>query len=121
VCQRSVRWEDWLYMRTYHDGFHLFPDEMLFNVRNDPHEEKDLAPEMQGVVMQGRDRLKEWLGTNMNSMPAGYSDDPMEVVLREGGPYHARWELKRYCKRLEATGRGYAVKELMHKHPGEFK
>jgi len=29
VCQRSVRWDDqgkqWLYMRTYHDGFHLFP------------------------------------------------------------------------------------------------
>ena len=32
VCQRSVRWGDWLYMRTYHDGYHLFPQEMLFDV-----------------------------------------------------------------------------------------
>ena len=24
-CQRSVRWDDWLYIRTYHDFFHLFP------------------------------------------------------------------------------------------------
>ncbi|MGE9293173.1 MAG: sulfatase-like hydrolase/transferase [Puniceicoccales bacterium] len=23
VCQRSIRWDKWLYMRTYHDGFHL--------------------------------------------------------------------------------------------------
>jgi arylsulfatase A-like enzyme len=43
VCQRSVRWGPWLYMRTYHDGFHLFPEEMLFNVATDPHQQRDLA------------------------------------------------------------------------------
>jgi len=32
VCQRSVRWDDWIYIRTYHDGYHPhFEDEMLFN------------------------------------------------------------------------------------------
>jgi len=43
VCQRSVlRWP-WLYTRTYHDGFHLFPDEMLLNLEIDPHEQNDVA------------------------------------------------------------------------------
>ena len=40
VCQRSVRWADWLYMRTYHDGFHLFPQEMLFDIAGDPYEQR---------------------------------------------------------------------------------
>nr|MBC8453758.1 sulfatase [PVC group bacterium] len=31
VCQRSVRWNNWLYIKTYHDGYHPhFEDEMLF-------------------------------------------------------------------------------------------
>jgi hypothetical protein len=31
VCQRSARFDDWLYIRTLHDGFRLFDREMLFN------------------------------------------------------------------------------------------
>ena len=55
VCQRSVRWDTnpWLYMRTYHDGFHLFPDEMLFDLASDPHEQHDLAGEHPEVVNEG--------------------------------------------------------------------
>ncbi len=45
VCQRSVRMGPWLYMRTYHDGYHLFPDEMLFNLVEDPYEQNDVAGE----------------------------------------------------------------------------
>ena len=43
VCQRSVRFDDYIYIRTYHDGFHLFPQEMLFDMKNDPYEQSDLA------------------------------------------------------------------------------
>ena len=43
VCQRSVRFGPWIYIRTYHDGHHLFPKEMLFNLDDDPHEQNDLA------------------------------------------------------------------------------
>lgn len=40
VCQRSVRFGDWMYIRTYHDGYHLIEDEELFNVKDDPTRRK---------------------------------------------------------------------------------
>ena len=43
----------WLYMRTYHDGYHLFPDEMLFDVAADPHEQHDLAAARPDLCAQG--------------------------------------------------------------------
>ncbi len=39
----GMRFGDWLYMRTYHDGFHLFDGEMLFDVAKDPHERRNVA------------------------------------------------------------------------------
>jgi predicted ATPase len=56
----------------------------------------------------------------MATMPAGYTEDPMRIVLAEGGPFHARGFLKNYVSRLERTGRGYAVEELKRRHPREF-
>ncbi len=120
VCQRSVRWSDWLYMRTYHDGYHLFPAEMLYNLADDPHEQNDLASTRRDLCAQGLRHLTEWHDTMMATMPAGYSEDPMRIVLAEGGPFHARGFLKEYVKRLEATGRGDAIPELKRRHPREF-
>ena len=54
-CQRSVRWADWIYIRTYHDFYHLFPKEMLFNIKDDPHEQNNLAethPEIAGKPLR---------------------------------------------------------------------
>lgn len=120
VCQRSVRWGDWLYMRTYHDGYHLFPTEMLYNLADDPHEQHDLAPARPDLCAQGLRYLTEWHDEMMATMPAGYTEDPMRIVLAEGGPFHARGFLKDYVKRLEATDRGHAVAELKRRHPREF-
>ncbi len=119
VCQRGVRWGPWLYMRTYHDGFHLFPDDMLFNVEEDPHEQRDLAPSRPEVVREGAYLLQEWHQEMMRTSPSDV--DPLWTVMREGGPLHARGHLKEYCKRLEATGRGHAVAELRRRHPYEFE
>ena len=72
VCQRSARWDapqgdhKWLYMRTYHDGFHLFPDEMLYDLARDPHEQHDLAGERPDVVAEGARRLARWHDAQMN-------------------------------------------------------
>ena len=33
----------WIAIRSYHDGYHAFPDVMLFNLSDDPHEQHDLA------------------------------------------------------------------------------
>jgi arylsulfatase A-like enzyme len=51
VCQRSVRFENWLYIRTYHDSYHLFPKEMLFDLDHDPHEQFNLASKYPDVCM----------------------------------------------------------------------
>src|SRR5699024_8028398 len=60
VCQRSVRFGEWLYMRTYHDGFHMFNREMLFNLKDDPHEQKDIASENPDKCREAVYYLNEW-------------------------------------------------------------
>lgn len=120
VCQRAVRWDNWIYTRTYHDGYHLFPDEMLFDIREDPHEQNNLASAHPEVCCEAADLLDRWHKQMLETMPDGYSTDPMNTVLDEGGPTHARGRLKEYSKRLEETGRGYAIEELEMKHSREF-
>ena len=118
VCQRSVRFGDWLYMRTYHDGFHLFDDEMLFNVRNDPHEQKNLAADHLDERKTAVYYLNEWHDERMKSMP--FDVDPLWTVIREGGPYHAKGHLPAYVLRLQETDRSDAANELIRRHPREF-
>ncbi len=119
VCQRSVRMGPWLYMRTYHDGYHLFPDEMLFNLENDPHEQHNLAQARPEIVGEAAYNLNRWHDEMMKSMP--YDNDPLWTVIKEGGPFHAKGQLARYCRRLEETGRGGAIPELKRRHPREFE
>jgi choline-sulfatase len=120
VCQRGVRAGPWMYVRTYHDGYHLFPEEMLFDVDADPHEQHDLAPERPEVCREAAHRLSEWQAGMMATMLDGYDVDPLWTVLQEGGPAHARGELRRYCERLAQTDRGWAIPELKRRHPQEF-
>jgi arylsulfatase A-like enzyme len=120
VCQRAVRWEDWIYICTWHDGYHLFPDDMLFALDQDPHEQENVAATYLAVCQQGNIFLEEWTAQMMQNMPPGYTIDPMQTVLTEGGPFHARRMLKDYIPRLIATGRDWAVDELKKRHPGEF-
>ncbi len=118
VCQRSVRFENYLYIRTYHDGYHLFPGEMLFDVEQDPHEQCNIAEQHPEKVREAVYRLNSWHDRMMKTMES--DRDPLWTVMKEGGPYHTRGELKAYCEFLEKTGRGYAVEELKKRHPREF-
>jgi arylsulfatase A-like enzyme len=120
ICQRSVRWGDYLYIRTYHDGFHLYPREMVFNLTEDPHEQDDLAGSSPELCWEGAHRLLGWHDEMMMSQAHGYTVDPMWTVIQEGGPFHAKDKLKSYCRRLKETGREYAVEELKKRHPREF-
>jgi hypothetical protein len=108
-------------MRTYHDGFHLFPDEMLYNLKEDPHEQVDVAAAQPEAVQEGRERLSRWHRHMMETQPKGYTKEPLQIVLEEGGPFHARGHLPQYLARLEATGRGEAAALLRKKHPQEFQ
>lgn len=118
VCQRGVRFGDWLYIRTYHDGYHLFPKEMLFQVKEDPHEQHNLADRRPDLCKEAVYYLNEWHDDMMASMP--YDTDPLWTVIKEGGPFHAKGRLRAYAERLEQTGRGHAVEELKRRHPREW-
>ncbi len=123
VCQRSVRWDRWLYMRTWHDGFHLFPEEMLYDIAADPFEQNDVALEHPEVVREGARRLERWHQTQFAKMPDKH--DPMQTVLSEGGPYHAstlpgRSMLRGYLAFLERTGRAEGAAKLRAKYAVEL-
>jgi hypothetical protein len=94
---------------------------MVFDLEADPHEQNDLAPSRPELCGEGLRRLNTWHERMMKTMPEGYSEEPLWIVLREGGPAHARGVLKKYCERLEATGRGAAIEELKRRHPSEFE
>ena len=113
VCQRSARFGDWLYIRTIHDGFHLFEKEMLFNIKNDPHETTDVKSAHPELCEKGAKIILDWHEEMM--LKSAYTEDPMWRVMREGGPFHARaqdLENSRYLERLEATGRSEGAQIL---------
>jgi arylsulfatase A-like enzyme len=117
VCQRSVRFDDWLYLRTYHDGYHLFPQELLFNLADDPHEQHDLAAQRPDLCREGAHRLLGWHDVMMATQQDAV--DPLWTVMREGGPFHTRGALAQYSAYLEQTDRAWAAAELKRRHPGE--
>lgn len=115
-CQRSVRLEDFVCIRSYHDGYHAFPEVMLFDVKNDPHEQHDLAPQKPEVVRRAMTLLEAWHEEMMRT--ASHPIDPMRTVLAEGGPLHTRGQLPAYLKRLRETGREEFAHRLIANHPG---
>ncbi|HSL58352.1 MAG TPA: sulfatase [Acidimicrobiales bacterium] len=117
TCQRGVRTGDHLYLRTGHDGYHCWPDEMLFDVVADPHETHDLAADRPDLVADARSLLDEWTAEQLDR--AGRDIDPLDQVLAEGGPYHARGHLPAYLTRLRETGRGHWADVLAERHPVE--
>lgn len=114
VCQRSARFGDWLYMRTYHDGFHLFDREMLFCLRDDPYEQYDVKEEHPEICAQGAKIILDWHDDAMAKVDDCV--DPMWRVLQEGGPYHTWGHLDDYCRRLEETGRADQADALRRRH-----
>lgn len=114
VCQRSARFGDWLYMRTYHDGYHLFDDEMLFNLKDDPHEQFDVKAEHPELCAKGAKIILDWHDAQMKKSASEI--DPLWTVLREGGPYHTRGHLEQYAKRLEQTERADGARRLREKY-----
>ncbi|MFL2109949.1 sulfatase family protein [Marinilactibacillus psychrotolerans] len=120
VCQRSVLFDKWLYIRTYHDGFHLFEKHMLFDLEEDPYEQHNLAETREDIVREAIGLLNEWHDEMMAKMTEPV--DPLWTVMNEGGPYHAKGNLEMYInQRLLPTGRTEAVEKLKQAYPNEFK
>ncbi|WP_224337703.1 sulfatase family protein [Haloprofundus halobius] len=131
TCQRGVRWENWLLLRTYHDGVHDFDDVELYDLDADPHQTTDLADERPDVVGEGSRRLEAWHADRMTESargerggnpdpPAGLRD-PLWTVIEEGGPYHATrrpGKLRRYVERLRETDRE-AIADRLERQYGD--
>jgi arylsulfatase A-like enzyme len=117
ACQRGVRFDDYLCLRTYHDGLKQLEPLMLFDVVKDPHEQNDLAKDRPTVVDSAMSKLADW--EHEMKRTSTQDVDPMMTVLREGGPYHTRGELSSYIQRLKATGRAHHAQTLAARHPDE--
>jgi choline-sulfatase len=117
TCQRGVRFDDYLAIRTLHDGYHGYPEWMLFDVLRDPHEQHDLAAQLPEVLADGRARLAAWHAAVLQRSAAGV--DPLDTVLAEGGPAHTRGKLPAYLTRLRATERAHWADALSRAHPRE--
>ncbi|MBI1374354.1 MAG: sulfatase-like hydrolase/transferase [Phycisphaera sp.] len=118
AVQRGVRFRhdggEWLYLRTYHDAHHGYPDDMLFDLTHDPHEQHDVAAERSDLVEHAKALLEDWHDAMMAS--ATHDVDPLQTVMQEGGGLHARIDLPAYLERLKSTGRGDWVEPLAKKH-----
>ena len=119
VCQRSVRFGAWLYIRTYHDGYRLFDKEMLFNLKDDPYEQYNVASTHREICREAVYHLNDWHDEMMTKME--HDVDPLWTVMKAGGPFHANGHLPMYIKRLEMTGRSEAAEALRNRHPREFR
>lgn len=120
-CQRGVRFindgEDYMALRTYHDGYKNLEPLMLFNLSRDPHELHDLASSQPALADHAMRLLADWEREQMLTSPTNV--DPMMTVLREGGPHHTRGRLKAYLQRLRDSGRAPHADRLDRLHPGE--
>ena len=114
VCQRSARFGDWIYIRTYHDGYHLFDHEMLFNLKEDPYEQFDCKEEFPEICAKGAKIILDWHDHAM--MKSGSEIDPMWTVLNENGPYHTWDAMPAYVERLKNTGREDGAKKLIERY-----
>lgn len=121
VCQRAVRFDHWMYIRTYHDGYRLYPKEMLFDLDADPHELHDVSNDHPMTCREAVYRLSNWHDEMMATMPRPYDNDPLWTVMQEGGPMHTWGALEDYCERLKVTNRGEGAELLWEKYQGQYR
>jgi choline-sulfatase len=121
-CQRGVRFvedgEDYLCLRTYHDGYKMVAPIMLFNLTHDPHEQHDLSEQQPETVNRALRLLNDWERQMM--LTSLVNVDPMMTVLREGGAFHTRGCLPAYLQRLRETGRADHADKLSEIHRDEL-
>ena len=115
VCQRSARFDHWLYIRSIHDGYHLFDREMLFDLREDPHEQRDVKEKYPEICAQGARLILNWQEEQMKKSAS--TIDPMWTVMKEGGPQHTHTDFEKYLQRLRDTGRADKAERLRQKYP----
>ncbi|MBN2711245.1 MAG: sulfatase-like hydrolase/transferase, partial [Planctomycetes bacterium] len=90
------------YIRSWHDGWHNLPEEMLFNISSDPHLRENLAARLPEITAKGQSFLDEWGRTYSTA-----HGDPLEEVMSNENPgMTCGINREEYMVRLENTGRG---------------
>jgi len=110
ACQRGVRFENWMYLETRHDAYHLYDDPMLFDLESDPHQQNNLSASRPEVAQRAGEILTTWRDRLLPGAARGR--DPHENVMAEGGPFHVRDQLPDYLRRLRDTGREALAMQL---------
>jgi arylsulfatase A-like enzyme len=122
ACQRGVRFvhkdQNYLCLRTYHDGYKALEPIMLFNLDQDHHLQNDLVTKQPEIADKAMSLLESWIHHQM--LTSEYDIDPLMTVMREGGPFYTRGLLLRYIERLKATGRTHHAERLAAIHPEEL-
>ena len=111
-CQRAIRWDDYLLIRTYHTGLKHFPAYQLYDIKQDPHETTNLAAKNPDVVATGIQKLDMWLAERMQQSGRG---DPFWGIIAEGGPLHANEHSQNwrdYLTHLRNTNRAHWAEQL---------
>lgn len=108
-CQRAVRTDSWLFIRTYQPGLFPFDEEILYDLAADPHQTTNLADEHPEVVTELDAVMQQWVTDNLAR--TGGAEDPLLAVARAGGPY--RYVAKdAWLDRLRSEGRDTDVEDL---------
>ncbi len=115
TAQRSVRVGDYLMIRTYHPGLKPLPDLMLFDVKNDPHQTKDLSQQRPEVVYRCSHLMGEWIA-DLTSRPERYTD-PLNTVILSGGPRCVSNRRDKYAAWLVEQGKPEASAEVLARNP----
>ncbi len=116
-AQRSARWDTYICIETYHDGFHDYPRHMVFDLEADPHEQDNLAAERPDLLEKGKAILHDWRAEMRRS--GHHTVDPLDTVMAEGGPHHIQEARSgAYLERLRSTGRAeIAERFATREHP----
>lgn len=122
ASQRGVRWDDWLLLRTYYDGWRDFDAVELYNLAEDPHEVENVAEERPDVASRGMALLDHWrsqrgidaaIGEDGGNPSAPRSlVDPLFEVIHEGGSIYLEDNMDTYTNRLRETGREDHAEEI---------
>jgi len=114
--QRTVIFDKWTMISTYHTGLKDFPEIMLFDRENDFHMLDNLAEKRDDMVTQASKYLNEWHQQMMSTSESQI--DPLWTVWQEGGPSHCRGMLDKYIKRLKNTSRDHLINKILeHNEP----
>ncbi|HMB01445.1 MAG TPA: sulfatase [Spirochaetota bacterium] len=116
-CQRSVVFDDYILIKTYHDGLKELPALMLFNRKTDPHEQNNLADSRPETVNKGLALLQTWYDEQMSR--SEHKEDPIMKVIEEGGPYHTRGSLAPMIQYYKDKGRDDLAEKMKKRYKGK--